>query len=248
MSDVPRPPRLSSQGIAPDSRLCWDCNYDLRGLTQPVCPECGRTFDPRDATTVNCGDPVGPIARMFLKPIGWTFALVMAVLFLATLWRATHPAFYYPSTAASIIIVWLIVWSVYGVRATAADEVARRYGLCELPSRRKAKIHLLIATVIVTAILSMKLPLYLGFVTARGELDRIAHDLTAEQPIVIQLPRRAGIYRVVHVEDLSTSDSTFVVLYLEKDAFFIYSPGGRNDWYDEGANGHLAGPWYWFAD
>ena len=30
---------------------CLTCDYDLRGLSENRCPECGREFDPADATT-----------------------------------------------------------------------------------------------------------------------------------------------------------------------------------------------------
>lgn len=32
----------------PTSACCLGCGYLLRGLEQPVCPECGRKFDPAD--------------------------------------------------------------------------------------------------------------------------------------------------------------------------------------------------------
>jgi len=32
----------------PEAACCLSCGYRLRGLPQPVCPECGRTFDPGD--------------------------------------------------------------------------------------------------------------------------------------------------------------------------------------------------------
>ena len=30
---------------------CLSCNYDLRNLPEHRCPECGREFDPNDAST-----------------------------------------------------------------------------------------------------------------------------------------------------------------------------------------------------
>ena len=34
---------LQERGVA----VCLDCGYDLRGQTEPRCPECGQPFDPR---------------------------------------------------------------------------------------------------------------------------------------------------------------------------------------------------------
>jgi hypothetical protein len=35
--------------------LCLNCGYDLRGLTEPRCPECGKAFDPKllEAQTIH---------------------------------------------------------------------------------------------------------------------------------------------------------------------------------------------------
>ena len=30
------------------NRFCRTCQHELRGLSEPVCPECGREFDPAD--------------------------------------------------------------------------------------------------------------------------------------------------------------------------------------------------------
>lgn len=41
----------------PDTAICLQCGYSLRGLVETRCPECGRAFDPNDSTTF------GPAAR-----------------------------------------------------------------------------------------------------------------------------------------------------------------------------------------
>jgi hypothetical protein len=35
----------------PDTAVCLQCGYSLRGLPEPRCPECGRAFDPADPRT-----------------------------------------------------------------------------------------------------------------------------------------------------------------------------------------------------
>ncbi|MGE0480990.1 MAG: hypothetical protein AB7Q17_11015 [Phycisphaerae bacterium] len=37
--------------LLPEHARCRGCGYLLRGLAAPICPECGRKFDPADATT-----------------------------------------------------------------------------------------------------------------------------------------------------------------------------------------------------
>ena len=38
---------------------CLDCGYDLHGLPESRCPECGRAFDPDDSTTFLCSQVDG---------------------------------------------------------------------------------------------------------------------------------------------------------------------------------------------
>ncbi len=55
--------------------LCLGCGYQLRGLPVWRCPECGRAFDPNDATTfVATGLPQ--------SPRGWCSALLCSALVL----------------------------------------------------------------------------------------------------------------------------------------------------------------------
>ena len=70
---------------------CWECGYSLRGLTTPRCPECGRPFDPNDATTMNMGISVGPVKRFLMRPPGWPLYLLTAVAAVWSLWAAATP-------------------------------------------------------------------------------------------------------------------------------------------------------------
>jgi hypothetical protein len=45
--------RLVELGTA----ICVNCGYDLRGQTQPRCPECGKAFDPALLTPADRADP-----------------------------------------------------------------------------------------------------------------------------------------------------------------------------------------------
>ena len=48
---------------------CLTCKYDLSNLTEHRCPECGRAFDPNDATTFYTG------VRPFRYPY-WLIAVI----------------------------------------------------------------------------------------------------------------------------------------------------------------------------
>jgi hypothetical protein len=46
---------------------CLSCNYDLRNLPDNRCPECGREFDPNDASTFL--DPVSRRKRLWIEAL-----------------------------------------------------------------------------------------------------------------------------------------------------------------------------------
>jgi hypothetical protein len=56
----------------PNHARCIGCNYALRGLVDPRCPECGGVFDPHDAATF-----------LITKPsmIGWVVILGIVLTF-----------------------------------------------------------------------------------------------------------------------------------------------------------------------
>ncbi len=73
---------------------CLDCGYDLRHLTEPRCPECGRPFDPGDESTFHV-----PFSRMS------HLALIGLFLFTVVGWGILLP---------------LLLWLIQVVRALRA--------------------------------------------------------------------------------------------------------------------------------
>src|SRR3954471_8848655 len=52
---------------------CLECNYVLRGLPEPRCPECGRYFDPTDPSSYTVKPPF-VLWRYWLPPLVMTAA------------------------------------------------------------------------------------------------------------------------------------------------------------------------------
>ena len=59
----------------PEQARCLGCGYFLRGLETPVCPECGREFDPQDTRTFDA-DPARRQRKKWIKRL----ALVLGVI------------------------------------------------------------------------------------------------------------------------------------------------------------------------
>ena len=72
--------------------FCLGCSYNLRGLPEPRCPECGRPFDPGDSRTfrdsVVVPRPFAPVLIAYLLPLGAgaLFWLTIPLPFPCPLW------------------------------------------------------------------------------------------------------------------------------------------------------------------
>jgi len=89
--------------------LCLDCDYPLRGLATPRCPECGRAFDPNDSWTMNVGRPMRRALRWLLRPPGrWTVAA--AIVAAAVVVSDGNPG----PTKWNRTELGLVLWAVIG--------------------------------------------------------------------------------------------------------------------------------------
>lgn len=86
---------------------CLDCNYDLRGLTEHRCPECGRAFDPCDPWTTHLGE--ARIVRLAARSVRRLPTLV-GVSFILVWWgMAWLPGAGFAVTAGLALYAGLLV-------------------------------------------------------------------------------------------------------------------------------------------
>ncbi len=62
----------------PEQARCLGCGYFLRGLERPVCPECGREFDPKDTRTFDT-DPTRRQRKKWIKRLALVLGVVALV-------------------------------------------------------------------------------------------------------------------------------------------------------------------------
>jgi hypothetical protein len=76
----------------PDHARCAACGYELRGLTQSRCPECGKAFDPSNQDTFRQpGDVPRQVRRLLWRsravlrwpPLHWVLLAVIATALVA---------------------------------------------------------------------------------------------------------------------------------------------------------------------
>ena len=78
---------------------CLGCGYDLRGLPEPRCPECGRPFDP--------GDPPTFRKNPKLPNEAWAVVAIYLLPLIPSLWTwmTTHPTSMAPWTVRLLMFV-----------------------------------------------------------------------------------------------------------------------------------------------
>src|SRR5438067_1128328 len=84
--------------------ICPNCTYDLRSLTSPKCPECGRTFDWRDVLQNSVGRRSGlfEYCRRQRPLRSW----------LTTVWRSLWPRRFWGSVPADDRLHRLPLWTM----------------------------------------------------------------------------------------------------------------------------------------
>jgi hypothetical protein len=161
--------------------LCLDCDYPLRGLATPRCPECGRAFDPNDSWTMNVGRPMRRALRWLLRPPGrWTVAaaIVAAAVVVSdgnpgpTKWNRTELG----------LVLWAVIGIAWAARSLLRQAVARVYRqrLRYDPAAARRKVVAQWLFVVSVLCVYSGLPSYVRFFVLRPGLERVARaQLTA---------------------------------------------------------------------
>jgi len=180
----------------PDEARCLDCNYSLRGLESSICPECGRSFDPRDPRTYR--DPTRAAKRLleyFRKPPPPILRLMTVAVTIAALAERSGPGLnmgvfcmvWIPAALFLMVVVAEFIGRVIVVLAT------HRQGL---PRKLTGRLGWLITPACLLLIASAVL--YPWPTLVRFQLSRKAF----EDAIITSIPpsgRRVGLYWVARV-------------------------------------------------
>jgi len=109
----------------PLDATCIGCGYMLRGLTEPRCPECWRTFDPSDDRTFLRPSVQSRIEKFYDRPPGKLHASIAASYFLFILIDSSSPG---PSFFLILSGFWVflaLIWD-YLIRVVMAWRKRRR--------------------------------------------------------------------------------------------------------------------------
>jgi hypothetical protein len=237
------------------------CNYNLHGLTDPRCPECGRAFDPADLSSFAIR-PLSPIARLVLRTRNWTVLLFLTAAFLSWLASYCMPG-RWSAVCAACAWIWfsllmLILWQ-FGLFHFF---VSRYFLVGGLRFNRRPLILAAGCLVVLLALNWTPLPGRLIFWLSRPGLDAVAQSMYASQGTAG--PGWVGLYSFerVHFEHVELQRAhkrgggTFkarVVCFAgdedaqNEDVWLVYCPDGNlrdlpRDFRDQFTS--LGGGWY----
>jgi len=139
----------------PNTGFCLDCGYPLFGLREPVCPECGRRFNPADSTTYRSA---GAEECSRLTPLHTGCIGLAAYIGCLVVLECLHPGTVKGTVSMSIQPILMITGTILAI-----------FTICwAWRNRRQRAQTILIAVVLLLVILAIHLPSYLAV------LDEIA--------------------------------------------------------------------------
>jgi hypothetical protein len=217
---------------------CLNCNYQLRDLPTPRCPECGQAFNPLDEATVKLPGPAAWFKRWLFARLYWPSSLFVALPMLLFCWIFSSPGPYYMDivvvpVAGVPLLVLLLAWPKLPETASGFRRLT------------------LIAIVLFTcgSIWFVELPLRIRFALSLPAMNHALKVAKTNRTTLPTVPGRVGLYEFGKVHP--PQNNTLWRFYFPDswEVGFGYSDtpvnyAGAN----AGAGGHLFGGWYWFSD
>ena len=193
----------------PEDVHCLGCDYSLRGLPEPVCPECGRAFDPDDPSTYRRGPRIPKWRRWAGPPKTWHILLAIAST-LGLIQAYSEPGYLtiLPSAGglccifiplAVLTLGCLTLNCAVRVVATVCDSTRAKLDRDQAPKPSAGRWSVLPLCLLVLISASItRWPLHARFHLSHAALERAAAsylDGTATR----KTPGRVGLFRFDHV-------------------------------------------------
>jgi hypothetical protein len=245
----------------PETAVCLNCRYMLRGLENPVCPECGQEFDPQDPRTYFYPLKRGVCYRWTHPPRNY-LRYILIVWTVASLYLATNPGsslYRLPTTFLAGLDALLLsvlpirfafamcfICLAMGLQHAAMWVLKRRLRKYEAPPPVSRLMKWWWTPLCVGLVLSTMLyawPAWIGFQLSRSSLEVAAVEQLAIGTGEIGY-RICGGYLLdsVRVYSAGPHDVVFLRIAGTNGAGFIYSPDPT--WERNFAN-PMGGHWYY---
>src|SRR5688572_30737559 len=87
---------------------CLRCGYQLHGLPEPRCPECGNDFDWNDPWTMRLAGRPNRIVRWLMRPPGRVMQMTLLAAIGAAAWGASVPGWRH--VGLRLMAILLFAW------------------------------------------------------------------------------------------------------------------------------------------
>ncbi len=168
----------------PLTARCLHCRYLLRGLVKPVCPECGRRFDPEDSLTYY-NESINLWRRIWgAPPPKWHQYLIcgIALVVLLDISSPGNLAFLWP---CGLVLILGISVVDYGLRCTfRSKDTPNPDAASQLPTKRKnAWLVTPICLVIMLGIVLFPWPFWLRFQISKHAFEQKVKEVVDQGPM-----------------------------------------------------------------
>lgn len=205
---------------ADTDRFCQGCNYNLHGLPEHRCPECGRVFNPDDPSTFVHTKPLGPITKSLARPIGWPTNGAAMLIVLLGLAASLYPGGMF-WLQASCFLAWLAVGIVFFLRLLAFAWIrsSHRFRI-DRDDNHPRWLIVPACLILWIVIVCTDVPARTFFFLNKPALDRFAQSTVSAPPGTKFPDRSIGLYPATHIESFPGG-----VRFLVKGAGFLDSCG-----------------------
>lgn len=214
------------------SGYCLGCSHPLKGVTEPVCPECGRGFDPSDPRTF--GESPFPLRRAVARLAKAIIVLSMAMLGVEILLSAWG--------GSDLLLVFLVAIAMAPVML--AGFVLSL--IPALPLSRRWRAAGIAAPLVLASVPLTSWPFRLVFNTYRGAFDAAVAQIESSGGALPNGGLQIGPYPILSVKRTPDGNLGFQVSGGRGGGvFFVYpSPNSRFLWWNTNWEQDLGGGWW----
>ena len=229
---------------------CLKCGYQLRGLIEPRCPECGLDFTPGEPWTYRSHQAkLEQLAREPLPtPPGRTFHRLYVASAIALLFGLSAPGgcLFPPSLGlvglAILAAYWIAKYTRYLAIARRISRITKR----PMPSRMGWAFPSQL-TLVIVLLCAFEIPLRVGFILNKPFLDRTVRKVATTPPGRTLRVSWVGMYPASEV--LSAWGGVRIRIdAFEQTGGFAYLPRGPHIGSSEYTLSRVWGDWYRWSE
>lgn len=227
--------------------ICIKCGYQLRSLPSNICPECGRSFDPKDPSTFLTEGYRSHFARKVTTPPGKPLlasTIIAAAMGVIALSAPTGGNLMFFLAAAAFAICTIIWWS-FRILLAIGYVVAKRAPKSGLTISWRRWVILPLVFGLVLVLAATQVLVRVRFELSRHQLEAAARRSAGESDQIVY-DHMIGLYHIGRGRLLADGS---VELTLPTYGFFsatsfLYAPGNKPRMYPGDQVIEITKGWY----